>query len=201
MDRINTATKAVDLFGPGKHGFRAGNIGTGTLATKLSEAYWNVLQETIIRFIEGAGLAPDAEDYDQLTAAFNAKLAAYFAALGDIAYLDVVQVFTKAQGSAPVVLADAAPVPVDLSLSNVFTLAPTVSRTLQNPSNVVVGRPFLLIVTQPAGGGCGLAFDTNYLFSDDAAPANTITPNAVDIFIGIGLPANKVFLTLQPNAL
>jgi len=196
MKRIDTATKATDLFGPGKHGFRAGVIGGGVVATKLSESYWNMLQETICRFIEGAGLALDPEDYDQLTAAFNAIIGA-----GGFARLDTEQVWTKAQGSAAVVLADASPVVIDTDLSNLYTLAPTASRLFGNCTNVVVGRPFVVLITQPVGGGCGLSFDTNWLFENDEAPANTTTPNAVDALIGIGLPGGKVFGHMKLNIL
>ena len=199
MYRINTATKATDLFGPGKHGFRNGVVGGGIVATKLNAEFWNMVQETIVRFIEGAGIVLDEEDYDQLTAAFDAKLAAYFAALGNIAFLDVEQLWTKAQGSAAVVLADASPVAIDTDLSNLYTLAPTASRMFANPTNVVVGRPFVVLITQPAGGNCGLSFDTNWLFENDEAPANTTTPNAVDALIGIGLPGGKVFGHMKLN--
>lgn len=199
MQRINTPSKAVDLFGAGKHGFRDGDIGGGIVATKLQALFFNLVQETICRFIEGAGIALDEGDYDQLTAAFDAKLAAYFGGLGNIAFLDVEQLWTKAQGSSPVVLADASPVAIDTDLSDLYTLAPTASRLFANPTNVVVGRPFVVLIIQPAGGNCGLSFDTNWLFENDEPPANTTTPDAVDALIGIGLPGGKVFGHMKLN--
>lgn len=199
MNRIDTASKAVDLFGAGKHGFKDGNIVGGIVATQLTAQWFNMFQETIARFIEGAGIALDAEDYDQLTAAFDAKLTAFLGGLGDIAFLDVEQLWTKAQGSAAVALADVSPVVIDTDLSNLYTLAPTASRLFGNCTNVVVGRPFVVLITQPVGGNCGLSFDTNWLFENDEAPANTTTPNAVDALIGIGLPAGKVFGHMKLN--
>lgn len=199
MYRINTPTKATDLFGAGKHGFRNGDIGGAVVATKLNAAFWNMLQETIVRFIEGAGIVLDEEDYDQLTAAFDAKLAAYFAGLGNIAFLDVEQIWTKAQGSAAVPLAEATPVAIDTDLSNLFTLSLTASRTLADPTNVMLGRPFAILIQQPVGGGCGLAFNANWLFENDEPPTNTTSPNATDLLIGIGLPAGKVFGHLKQN--
>lgn len=170
-------------------------------ATPVDDWWLNMITAELRNVVVGAGLVLDKTNNAQLLAAVNTLIANYITGLGNIAYLDVVQLFTKAQGSAPVALADASPVAIDLSLSNVFTLAPTASRTLQNATNVQVGRPFLVIVTQPAPGGCGLAYDTNYVFANDEPPANTTTANAIDIYIGVGLPGNKVFLTLQPNAL
>lgn len=201
MHRIDTATRAIDLFGPGKDGHRDGDPLAAILATRLNAKFFNMLQETIARFIEGAGIVLSDEDYDQLTAAFDAKLAAYFAGLGNIAFLDVAQLFTKAQGSAAVALAEASPVAINTELSNLFTLALTASRTLGNPTNVVLGRPFIVFIQQPVAGGCGLAYDTNWQFENDEAAANTTTASAIDMLIGIGMPAGKVFGHLKQNIL
>jgi hypothetical protein len=60
MDRISTATKALDLFGPGKHGFKDGNTGAGILPTDFNAAWCNDFQEEMMSIIEGAGLTPTA---------------------------------------------------------------------------------------------------------------------------------------------
>lgn len=75
MKRIDTATKAVDLFGPGKHGFKAGNVLAGEAPTKLSAGWFNALQEEVARAIEAFGLELDPEDNGQLAAALTALLA------------------------------------------------------------------------------------------------------------------------------
>ncbi|MCP2935921.1 hypothetical protein NK983_24860, partial [Salmonella enterica subsp. enterica serovar Typhimurium] len=66
MDRINTATKALDLFGPGKHGFKDGNLALAIQPTALDAAFFNDLQEEAIGVIEGAGLVPAAGNRTQL---------------------------------------------------------------------------------------------------------------------------------------
>lgn len=71
MHRIDTATKAVDLFGPGKHGFKDGNPLTGDPSTTLNASLFNHLQEEIARAIEASGQALDASKYDQLTQAIR----------------------------------------------------------------------------------------------------------------------------------
>lgn len=71
MDRINTSNKAVDLFGPGKHGFKPGNPVTAELATFCSALFLNGLQEETVRIIEAAGLTPSTEDLGQLLKALR----------------------------------------------------------------------------------------------------------------------------------
>ena len=59
MDRINTDTKAVDLFGAGKHGFRNGDLSIGVYPTDLDEDWFNGAQEELMSVIEDAGVVPD----------------------------------------------------------------------------------------------------------------------------------------------
>lgn len=66
MHRIDTATRATDLFGAGKDGWRDGNKGTGTQATDCSAAFFNDVQENLARIIEAAGFALAKGDGDQL---------------------------------------------------------------------------------------------------------------------------------------
>lgn len=72
MRRIDTATKAVDLFGAGKHGFKDGDPALAILATKLNAAFFNSIQEELSRAIEGAGLTLAPSDNTQLLAAITA---------------------------------------------------------------------------------------------------------------------------------
>lgn len=55
MHRIDTATKAPDLFGAGKDGFKDGDKASGIAATDLTAAFFNDVQENIAGVIEGAG--------------------------------------------------------------------------------------------------------------------------------------------------
>lgn len=66
MQRINTINKATDLFGAGKHGYRAGNPAAGISATELSFDAMNAVQEEIAHVIEGSGSVLNAADNTQL---------------------------------------------------------------------------------------------------------------------------------------
>lgn len=72
MKRIDTSTKAVDLFGAGKHGFKDGNKSLGIAATDLDASIFNNVQEEICRVIEAAGIALDGAVYNQLLLALRA---------------------------------------------------------------------------------------------------------------------------------
>lgn len=196
MHRIDTPTRAIDLFGTGKDGFRDGDPLAAILATRMNAKFFNMLQETICRFIEGGGIELSDADYDQLSAAFNARLAAL-----NFARLDVSQLFSKAQGSEGVALIEGSPVGIDLNQSNYFTLALSASCTLGDPDNVVPGRPFAILIQQPVGGGCGLSFGANWDFENDEVPENSQNPNAADLLIGIGLPGGRVFGHMKLNIL
>lgn len=76
MDRISTSTKAVDLYGPGKHGFKNGNLSLGITPTDLNAEFFNGVQEELLAVIEGAGLTPDAGTLNQLQQAIQLMIAA-----------------------------------------------------------------------------------------------------------------------------
>ncbi|WP_143433144.1 gp53-like domain-containing protein [Herbaspirillum camelliae] len=65
MKRISTSTRMVDKFGPGKSGFTNGNAVTGVAATDLEAAWFDQVQESIVRTIEEAGLELSDVDMDQ----------------------------------------------------------------------------------------------------------------------------------------
>lgn len=69
MRRINTLSKAVDLFGIGKHGFIDGNKWDGTRATELNASLFNSWQEELASLIETEGIALSDDDNNQLIAA------------------------------------------------------------------------------------------------------------------------------------
>jgi hypothetical protein len=58
MDRINTATKAVDLHGAGKHGWKNSNATLGTPPTDFNAEWTNGVQEELLNIIEAVGLVP-----------------------------------------------------------------------------------------------------------------------------------------------
>lgn len=69
MRRISTATKQVDKFGAGKHGFTDGNELTATPATDFEGAWCDAVQEEIASFIESRGITLNPSLNNQLTAA------------------------------------------------------------------------------------------------------------------------------------
>lgn len=85
-----------------------------------------------------------------------------------IATLNRVQSFTRAQAIAPVILADATIIAVDASLSNNFRILLNASigstRTLENPINLIGGQQLSFLIEQPAGGGCAVTFGSKYRF-------------------------------------
>jgi len=76
MQRIDTTGKAVDLFGPGKHGYRDGDPSTDTPATRLSAAALNSIQEEISHVIEATGASLDADLNNQLATAIASLISA-----------------------------------------------------------------------------------------------------------------------------
>ena len=75
MDRIDTPSKAVDLFGAGKHGFKDGDLGLGIPPTALNAKLFNALQEELMAVIEGAGLTPNGAVLNQLNQAIQIMIA------------------------------------------------------------------------------------------------------------------------------
>lgn len=71
MRRIDTATKAVDLFGAGKHGFKDGDPALAILATKLNAAFFNSIQEEVANLIEASGQTLNGADNTQLLQALQ----------------------------------------------------------------------------------------------------------------------------------
>jgi len=76
MQRISTATRFQDKFGPGKDGFRDGDPGLGTASTQLEALWFDNAQEEIANAIEMSGLALNPNDMTQLWQAINARVAA-----------------------------------------------------------------------------------------------------------------------------
>jgi hypothetical protein len=75
MDRISTSTKALDLFGTGKHGFKDGNLGAGVLPTDFNATWCNDFQEEMLTIIESAGLTPTAGVRTQVYQAIQQMIA------------------------------------------------------------------------------------------------------------------------------
>ncbi|NDV11685.1 hypothetical protein [Crenobacter caeni] len=73
MQRVGSnRNPALDKFGPGKHGFTAGNSQTGVPATTPGAEFFDSVQEELCNVIEGAGIALDGNKRDQLLTAIKA---------------------------------------------------------------------------------------------------------------------------------
>lgn len=80
MQRVlETRNPALNLFGDGKHGFKAGNPATGEPATTPGVEFFNAIQEEICRVIEESGMALDPSNRGQLIEAVRQVSAEPFA--------------------------------------------------------------------------------------------------------------------------
>jgi len=79
-------------------------------------------------------------------------------------------------------LTDAANISVDFGANQNFsvTLATGTARTLDNPSNIVVGQTGSFFISQDGTGNATLSYGTYYDFAGGTQPTITATANAVD---------------------
>ncbi|MDH4449216.1 MAG: hypothetical protein QE265_01320 [Rhodoferax sp.] len=71
MKRISTSTKATDLFGVGKHGWRDGNLVAAVKATDGEADWFNHLQEELANVVEAAGIPLNPAAFNQLLTALR----------------------------------------------------------------------------------------------------------------------------------
>ena len=189
MRRINGPDPAVDLFGPGKNGFREQVPGV-SLATGLTAGWFNAVQESIVRTIEAAGLALSEADMDQFVAALTvldgtARDAAIIAAAVDAT--------NKAAGARATAIATA-----DLDATNkanaarvaaaldatakVAALIPSGTRMLFQQSSAPLGwtksadhhDKALRVVSGVAGSGGAINFSAAFVNGSVGAHALTV---------------------------
>lgn len=96
----------------------------------------------------------------------------------------------------PVALASVAgSIPVDLDLSNHFTLTLTEDSTLEYPSNIAPGQEGVIEVNNGTPGRT-LTFDVGYVFDNNVAPVLSPVDNT-DAMLGYYVRANgTVFVTV-----
>lgn len=117
MQRIATSTRAVDLYGAGKDGFRDGDLPNSILPTDLSAAWFNFVQEELARVVEGSGQVLDGAQLSQVTKAIKRFAGA--------------NVKTVTAGASALTVDDAGAVLIDASAGNVTLTLPA--------ANVVAG--------------------------------------------------------------
>lgn len=114
-----------------------------------------------------------------------------------IALLNTQNTWQKAQSYAISALTSAASITPDFSLSNVFTLTAGSNFTLTNPTNVVAGTTYLIIITQDATGGRTITFGANYLFGAGAVKTLSTVAGKRDIISIVALSSTQLLVTMQ----
>ncbi|MEW5727710.1 MAG: hypothetical protein AB1918_07785 [Pseudomonadota bacterium] len=170
MDRINSANKAVDLFGAGKHGFKAGVPATGERATYMTPDWCNAVQEAPARAIERFLGPLDPADHEQLADAIEAAIAAALAGYVGFLRPDVAATLSAGYFTAPVPVAIAAGhAALDLDAGNVITIAVDGAFTLDFPAGLAGKAGMVLVVaTQDGVGGHALTLAAGYRLASGA---------------------------------
>lgn len=94
---------------------------------------------------------------------------------------DTMRAVTPASLYTTQTLTDGASIAWDLSLGAMATVTLTDNRALANPTNLVNGATYLLIIKQDANGNHTLSFGDAYRFAGGTDPTLSTGANAVDI--------------------
>lgn len=78
-------------------------------------------------------------------------------------------------------LGDTANIAWDVALGAFAEVTLTDNRTLDNPTNLINGASYILLIKQDGTGNRTLTFGSAYKFPDGTAPTLSTDPNAVDI--------------------
>jgi hypothetical protein len=101
----------------------------------------------------------------------------------DTAKKNVANAWTKAQVVTPVVLADAATIAIDASLSNKFQVTLGGNRQFGNPTNMLAGQTIAIPVDQDSTSRAHLR--SMWKPRNGTAPTFSTAPNASDIVTGV----------------
>lgn len=91
--------------------------------------------------------------------------------------------FIKQVAGTPVTLTDATSIALDMSTGTNFVVSLAGNRTLQNPTNAVVGQTGHIYVIQDGTGSRTLAFGDAYKFIGGTAPTMSTSINSVDLLV------------------
>ena len=95
-------------------------------------------------------------------------------------------------------LTDGTNIAWDLSLGAFAEVTLTDNRILDNPTNLINGASYILLVKQDGVGGRTLSFGSAYKFPDGTAPTLSTDPNAVDIIAFLS-DGTSLYGTIQKN--
>lgn len=146
MRRIDTATKAVDLFGAGKHGFKDGDPALAILATKLNAAFFNSAQEELASVVEAVGLGLNPADNTQLLQAIRLLPGRV---LGKSIAGGANVTLTAAEGQYPIILL------TGVITANINVIVPSATREWVIANNTT--GAFSVTVKTAAGSGVTVA--------------------------------------------
>lgn len=111
--------------------------------------------------------------------------------------LDSQNTWQKAQSYAISPLTFSSTITPDFSLSNIFSLTATGNFTLANPTNVVPGTTYLIIVTQDATGGRAITWGSAFKFSTGVITKLTPTAGKRDIISIVAVSSAVLLVTTQ----
>lgn len=193
-----TANALVFTYSPAITAYTAGMLLRGRITADNSAAVTincnGVGAKSLVKrdgaaLVSGDLQGPDIIEfiYDATTDVFRlaSPAASVPTTANTVAYLELNQSFTKAQGVNRSVLTDAATVAIDASLSNVFTLTIGGNRTLGQPTNPKDGQGITLFITQDGTGSRTLAYHADWLFPGGVDPTLSTAIGAVDVLSGV----------------
>lgn len=188
MHRIDTATKAADLFGAGKHGYKDGDKANGIPATDLDAATFNALQEEIVGVIEGQGIALVKGNHTQLRQAITQMIQS-----GQRAVIINNATFAPAvTGTGKAVYWDSANNRFDLALADGSAKQNMVGFADVANGNVYAFGDAVLFAGLTPGG--------RYYLDSTTAGAITVTAPEAGVLVGIARSATEMFVDIDVKA-
>ena len=186
MHRIDTATRANDLFGAGKHGYKDGDKAGGIPATDLDAAIFNALQEEIVGVIEGQGIALVKGNHTQLRQAITQMIQS-----GQRAVIINNATFAPAvTGTGKAVYWDSANNRFDLALADGSAKQNMVGFADVANGNVYAFGDAVLFAGLTPGGRYYLDSTTAGAITDTAPPSGVV-------FVGIARGATEIFVDVD----
>ena len=110
---------------------------------------------------------------------------------------DVVGDWNKQQNFGQSTLIDAANIAWDLDNNQSAVVTLGGNRTLDNPTNIVNGGAYTLVIVQDATGSRTLSYGTAYKFSGGSAPVLSTGANAIDVLSCVGHGGNLLCTIAQ----